>query len=335
MSIDIKTAAIQAKRITFDHLVEKLGEGKTPTRYQEAVFGHQPEHVFHYRPTWDSEHELYDASRTAIVMNDFEDLVDPRQYYYGSYVIQRSKQRESQEKNFSVVEKRGLLEGLDADLKDKITRLIVPFRHVEWGANNNNYFIAAYGFDTPITTAATFQGMDRLGNAQYLTSIGLILSNNDPAILDQAKDEWLNDPMWQGLRKLVEDSFVIKDWFELHVLQNYLMDGVLHPLLFSHLESEVVMNGGAAFAMLTEFFIDWYAESQRWTDSTIKLAVNESEQNKTLIDGWVKTWQAQVVKAAEPLAEYAFGDRSEEIMKQILNELDARSKKIGMAIQET
>jgi phenol/toluene 2-monooxygenase (NADH) P1/A1 len=330
MSIDIKTATIEAKRITFDHIAEKLGEGKKPTRYQEVVFGHQAQDVFHYRPTWEPEYELFDARRTAIVLKDFDDLLDPRQYYYGAYVIQRSKQRESQEKNFSVVEKRGLLADLDAVLIEKIKKVVVPFRHVEWAANNNNYFIAGYGFGTPITTAATFQGMDRLGNAQYLTGIGLIISDNDPAILDQAKDEWLNDPMWQGLRKIVEDSFVTKDWFELHVLQNYLLDGVLHPLLFNHMENDVVRHGGAAFAMLTEFFVDWFAESQRWTDSTIKVAVKESEDNRALIEGWLNKWQPQVVAATEQLAQFIFADRSKDVMQQIMSEFDARSKKIGI-----
>ena len=72
----------------------------------------------------------------------------------------------------------------------------------------NNFHISSYGFQTPIASAATMQGMDRLGNAQYLTRIGLILSENDPAILDEAKELWLHDPMWQGLRKVIEDSFV-------------------------------------------------------------------------------------------------------------------------------
>ena len=228
-----------------------------PSRYQEVMIGVQQEEVFHYRPTWDPEHEIFDADRTAINMQDFDDLVDPRHYYYGTYVIQRSKQQESLEKNFSVVEKRGLLTAIDAGLIERITKIIVPFRHAEWGANTNNLFIAAYGFGTPMPIAADFQGMDRLGNAQYITRIGLILSNNDPEILDTAKAEWLDEPMWQPLRKLLEDSFVLKDWFELHLLQNFLLDGILQPLLFQHFEGEVVNNGGAAFAMVTEFFVEW------------------------------------------------------------------------------
>ncbi len=330
MSIDLKTTQIEQKRITFDNVAAKLGEGKVPSRYQEVMVRMQPEEVFHYRPTWDPEHEIFDADRTAINMQDFDDLTDPRQYYYAPYVIQRSKQQETMEKNFSMVEKRGLLTALDSALIERIRRIVIPFRHAEWGANTNNLFIAAYGFGTPMPVAADFQGMDRLGIAQYLTRIGLILSGNDPEILDRAKSEWLDDPMWQPLRKLIEDSFVLKDWFELHLLQNFLLDGMLHPLLFEHFDADVVDNGGTAFVMLTEFFVEWYKEATRWTDHTIKTAAAESVENKTLLCGWKDRWMPEVRNAAAPLAEYIFPDRGADVMSEIGNRLEGRAARIGL-----
>ena len=59
--------------------------------------------------------------------------------------------------------------------------------------------------------------------------IGLILAENDPGALDTAKTHWLEDECWQPMRALVEEAMVTKDWFELHVLQNFLIDGGLYP----------------------------------------------------------------------------------------------------------
>ena len=331
MSIEIKTASVEPLRQTFDHLKEMLGEGKQPTRYQEGVHGFQPEVNFHYRPTWDPEFEMYDPRRTALVMESFEKLIDPRQYYYGTYTIQRARQQDSQEANFSFVEKRDLFATVPAEALEKIKKLVLPLRHAEWGANTNNCYIAAYGFGAPITSAATFQMTDHLGNAQYITRIGLALANNDTAVLDNAKEDWLNDPMWQPLRQLIEDAMVVKDWFELHVLQNFLLDGAIHVLVFDHFDRAIATQGGTAFAMLTEFTVDWFAEAKRWTDATIKVAGGESDANKALLQKWLGEWTPRVRAAVTPLAEYAFADAAEATLDSVFAELDTRAAKIGIA----
>ncbi len=330
MSIEIKTASIEPLRENFDHIAARIGEGKPASRYQEAVFDIQPKVNFHYRPTWEPEYELYDVRRTAIKMEDFDQLLDPRQYYYGAYVIQRSRQRESQEKNFKFVEKRNLLDAIPDEWQEKIQKLVIPLRHFEWGANTNNYFIASYGYGTPVTSAASLQGMDRLGNAQYISRIGLALDNNYPGVLESAKDCWLNQDSWQPMRKLVEDSFVEKDWFELHVLQNFLLDGLVHPLIFGRFEEEVTEHGGAAFAMLTEFMADWYTESVRWTDAVIKVAVAESEGNKETIEHWISKWSPRARSAVEPLAAEAFGDRAADVLGTVFTKLSARANKVNL-----
>lgn len=332
MSIDLKTESVDPIRRTFDHLEEKLGPDKKPTRYQEAVWGLQPKLNFHYRPTWQPEFEVYDPRRTAIVMKDFDDLVDPRQYYYGTWTIQRGKQQDSQDRNFSFVEDRGLLDGIEDAWKAKIKAFVVPIRHVAWAANTNNSYIGAYGFGAPVTSACSMHMMDQLGIAQYVTRIGLILGEGKPAVLDEAKEAWMSDPKWQPLRALVEESMVTKDWFELFVLQNFLLDDMVHPMVFNRFDKEVIANGGAAFAMLTEFMVDWYAESTRWVDAVLKRAATESDANKQLLDGWFTTWTPRVKSALQPLADFAFNGNSAEVVGDLFDDLTARATKAGLSV---
>ena len=88
-----------------------------------------------------------------------------------------------------------------------------------------------------------FHAEDRLGNAQYLTRIALLIGENEGSVLDEAKRIWLEDESWQALRKVVEDSFIIEDWFELFTLQNVIMDGFLHPLFFDFYEKQISPKG--------------------------------------------------------------------------------------------
>lgn len=335
MSLDIKTATIDPIRLTFDHLKTRLGEGKTPTRYQEAVFDLQSTVNFHYRPTWQPAYELYDPRRTAIQMPDFDQLLDPRQYYYAPYTLQRARQQEAQEANFNLVERRGLCASLDPVWAARIRRLIIPLRHFEWSANTNNCYIAAYGYGAPMTSAAMMQAMDHLGIAQYLTRLALILDGNRPAVLDVAKEAWLQDPVWQPLRRLVEDAMVVKDWFELHVLQNFLIDGAIYSFAYAHFDGAIAPPGGIAYALLIQFMLEWHAESKRWTDAVIKTAAAAAPGNGGLIDGWIRTWEPRVRAAVMPLFAAGLDNDADAALAATFAELDARRARLGLGAQDT
>ena len=333
MTIDLRTTHVEPLRRNFDHIAARIGDDKPASRYQEGVWGLQPAVNFHYRPTWDPAHELYDPTRTAIVMRDFDDLVDPRQYYYGTWTMQRARQQESQEKNFEFVEKRGLLAALDDAWRVKLVELVLPLRHVAWAGNTNNASICAYGFGAPLTSAAAMHMMDELGVAQYLSRAGLLLADNEPRFLDDAKRVWMTAPMWQPLRAAVELSMTTQDWFELFVAQNLVIDGLVHPLVFDRFDRRVAAAGGAGFSLLNEFVVDWYAESSRWVDAMVKLAAAESADNAARIVAWASDWRARIVAALAPLAEYGFGADGAAMLAEVDAALVARAARLGVTLE--
>ena len=81
MQIDLRTVQIKPLRQTYDHIARRFGD-KPASRYQEASYDVQAVTNFHYRPYWDPEHEVFDASRTKIKMKDWYSFRDPRQFYY-------------------------------------------------------------------------------------------------------------------------------------------------------------------------------------------------------------------------------------------------------------
>jgi len=195
------------------------------------------------------------------------------------------------------------------------------------GANMNNSSIAADGFGTSVTQMHMFQAMDRLGIAQYLSRIGLMLDDGDVLLLAEAKQQWLGDPAWQGLRRYVEDTLVVRDWFELTLAQNLVSDGLVYPLLFHKLDEQLSANGAGQVGMLTEFMRLWFAESQRWVDGLLKTVINESAANKDLVQGWVDHWSARCVEALEPLAALTLDTSA---LDTVCTEFSARLKKIGL-----
>lgn len=331
MNIDLHSREIRPLRNTFDHVAKYIGHDKTATRYEEATYGAQPSANFHYRPTWAPEYELFDAKRSKVVLADWYCLKDPRQFYYSTWTNTRARQQEAMEANFQFVENRGLLSMMDSEAVDLALNILLPLRHVAWGANMNNASICAYGYGTAFTAPAMFHAMDNLGIAQYITRLGLVMG--EAADLDTAKEAWLNAPEWQGLRQLVEDSFVIADPFELFVAQNLCFDGLLYPLIYGQFVNKTLAQKGASsVALMTSFMTDWLEETSRWIDSVIKRASTESAENKQLIQQWTQDWSARALLALKPLSEKAFGADSTSVLAQVKAGFEQRAQKVGITV---
>jgi len=330
MQIDLRTVSIQPQRQAFDHLVRRFGD-KPASRYQEGSYDIQATENLHYRPTWDPEQLIYDKSITRIVMADWYALKDPRQFYYNTYTLARARQQETTEANFTFVETRGLADMLPDELKQTALKVLVPLRHVAWGANQNNTFVCGYGYAAIFTQACMFHAMDNLGIAQYLSRIGLLLG--DTEALDEGKKSWLAGEEWQALRRYMEDCLVVRDPFELFVAQNLALDGLLYPLVYDRIvDGQLSLRGGSAIAMLTQFMSDWHEETSKWIDAVVKTAAAESEHNRSVLQEWTAKWGSRAASALLPVAQLALGADAEEVIGEEMAGLKARLKKSGIEI---
>lgn len=332
MSLQIKTNVIVPRRQTFDHVAKRLGEDKPATRYQEATWDVQPTTNFHYRPTWDPSRELYDKNLTAIKMEDWYSFSDPRQMYYGTYTMARHKMMEAEEAHFKIIEKSEMLGLMDADWTQKVKEFLLPLRHFEWGANMNNCDYSDKAYGTAVSQVGLYAAMDRLGIAQIISRVGLLLDDSTGHSLDQAKMDWMESDLWQPVRKMVEDSFVTQDWFELCVAQNFAMDGVVYPLFYDHFEKAGMAHGGAAMTMLNEFMQDWFKDEVRWVDQLIKVTAAESPENTTLLTQWMGQWTDLALAAFTPLAQHILGSGADDVMTSLRADMVKRAKRAGIEI---
>ena len=328
MQIDLRTVSIEPLRQTFDNVAARIGSDKAASRYLEATMDMQAEANFHYRPTWDPEHEIFDASRTAITMKDWYAFKDPRQFYYGTYTNSRARMQEIAEGDFDFVETRGLADSYADEARRIALDFYVPLRHVAWGANMNGAAMCAYGFGTAITQPCLYQGMDQLGIAQYLTRLGLVLG--DQGEVQAAKQAWLDAPQWQELRRYVEDTLVLKDWFELFIAQNVALDALLSGLAYVEVDQALSAKAGPVVSMLTRFQTEWMADSTKWVDSCLRIGAAENPENKAQLQKWLAHWRARAMKALQPLAVQALGSDADAALARVNARIDARLAKAGL-----
>ncbi len=332
MSLNISAKEVKPLRVNYAHIARRIGENKPASRYQEAVYDVQPTTNFHYPPSWETDKQIFDTSRTAIVMQDWYTFTDPRQYYYTSYVAARARQQEVMEKSFELVEKHNMLKNLPAELLQQVREVLVPLRHYEYGANLNNQDICDRGYGVTITSLASFNGFDRIGMAQYLSRLALLVDGNEETSLLAAKAAWMDNPAWQPLRHALEDSFVLDDWFEIMVAQNVVMDGLLYPLVYERLIAQLAAQGGSPLLMLTQFMSEWYEETVRWTNQLMKVTAAESPANAQLLTGWTAQWLARAEQAVLPIAGLAFGAGAAGQVAAVKQDLLARLAKQGIKV---
>ncbi|MBF5006999.1 ferritin family protein [Diaphorobacter caeni] len=330
MNIELQAREIQPQRQTFARVAAHTGD-KPASRYLEAMLGAQPSEHFHYKPTWEQGFELFDKRRTAIVMNDWYALRDPRQFYYASWTMARARQQDAMEANYQFVESRQLAQKMSDALRAQVCTVLLPLRHVAFGGNMNNCQICSRGYGTAFTAPAMFHAMDQLGVAQYITRLGLTLE--EPGALEAGRNDWLQAKPWQPLRQYVEDSLVVLDPVELFIAQNFALDGLLYPLLFTqYVDDHLAVKGGTAVAMLTNFIPEWHTESARWIDAVIKVAAAESEHNRTLLSGWYSRYVERAATALAPIAALALGDDAERALADVKTALETRARKVGLTV---
>lgn len=330
MSLEIKTSSIEPIRQSYAYIERRFGN-KPATRYQEVSFDIQAETNFHYRPLWKPEKTLNDKTHTAIVMQDWYAFKDPRQFYYGTYVQHRARLQDTAEANFNFFEKRQLAVHISEEVREKVISLFIPFRHLEQTANLHMMSGSAYGYGTVLTQACIYAAMDRLGMAQYISRVGLALDGGTGESLIPAKQAWMNDTAWQGLRKLCEQSLTEQDYFKLFLLQNLVIDSFMAELVYTQFDQWLAEHQARDLAMLTEFMHEALTDLRKWSDSVLKTAAAESIENKQLLSQWLAEYLPEVKAAFTPWAEKALASDAIDIAEQKLLE---RSKKIGIDLEQ-
>jgi phenol hydroxylase P1 protein len=201
---------------------------------------------------------------------------------------------------------------------------------VAWASNINKGYVSAYGYGIAISQAACYASMDQLGVAQYVTRLAMAF--NDIDALAAAKQAWLHGPAWQELRHFEEDLMVEKDWFALAVAQDFVIEGLLYPLIYDGFNDKLNGAYGPVFAMLTRFQREWFAETSKWMDSILKVAAAESPENKALLADWIRRYRERAITALTPIARLAFSDQADARVDEAVQQLNARAAKAGITL---
>src|ERR1700749_4730682 len=117
------------------------------------------------------------------------------------------------------------------------------YKHAEFGLGTSTMQAQRYGYTQMVNNAILTNSSYKLRFAQditlYLSEIGLDLSGFDIAA---GKKHWLEDPIWQGVRKSVESVLGSNDSLE----QSFATNVVFEPLIGELFRSGFLMQAASA-----------------------------------------------------------------------------------------
>jgi phenol/toluene 2-monooxygenase (NADH) P1/A1 len=303
LQYELRQQVVEPERQAFSYLIRRFGD-RPASRYEEATVDVQATENFHYRPTWDTAHELYDVDYSVLKLTDPYGFLDPRQLYYAPYVTTRAAHYEAFANTLDYLTKRDLLGRLPDAWRDVLVTCVLPLRHYESGAQLLSSDGARFAYGTSVEQCCTFAAFDRIGNAQLLTLLGMALGDGADTELARAKQAWLDEPALQGLRRTVERLLTVRDWGTTLVALD-LVDRLLYPVLYRHLDEAALLQGAGAWSLVAQHFAKWFDDQRKWIDHLVKTWLADPEHgasNGQALTAIGATWLPEAVEAVGLLA---------------------------------
>ena len=185
-----------------------------------------------------------------------------------------------------------------------VERHVGAWAHVEHGIGMHVYLPAQRDAPTNmINNALSVASAHKLRFGQDLILYNLELVDSVAGFDGQAhKKTWDEDPIWQGVRKNVEQLTAIRDWAEAF----FAATVVFEPLVGELFRSEFVMQAAAPQGDFVTPSLMGAGESDTARDARVArtlfgmLANDEvhGEENRATMQSWLKAWAPVSIEAA-------------------------------------
>ena len=247
---------------------------------------------------------------------DWERFYDPRETTYTSYMGLQKTKEVFVDGLLELIENTGYDKGLSETWLPVLSRAFAPLRYPFHGFQMIASYIGQMGPNGRITVAALFQAADEIRRIQRIAYRIRQIQLTYPGFGEDGKSIWQSDPLWQPLREVVEKLLVTYDWGESFVGLNLVLKPIIDNLFMSHFGSLARHEGDYLLEEIL-FSLNEDCKWQReWSQALIKTVIEDTPQNKDVIQGWVSKWYPLALRAASAFASI-FDQNFENILLEL------------------
>lgn len=257
------------------------------------------------RPEWRAE-------STALSHPDWFEFRDPAQHWQRTYVRMQAEQERAIERVTEDAVADGTFDAMTPEWMEKsLARHYRVWSFFEYGLFRAFSPAHREALSDVLGNALCFQSFDHMRHAQAIVAYLLTIEHAVPGFNDEgAKALWINDPVYQPARQLVEEIIATNDWAEIALMTNLVVAPILSQIALGTLVRQpATLNGDPVTPMII-----MTAERDRRRNLAYALEflrmvtaddVPAKTENTDVISAWMRAWRPRVVTAAEALESVA------------------------------
>jgi hypothetical protein len=249
------------------------------------------------RPAWD-EHS------TVLKATDWWAYRDPQEEWFRPYVTRQAAIGGSIERNIASAKRAGLFSGMTPRWREFLAGHYAAYRFPEYGLFMALCYAQREALSDVVASPMVFQGLEKDRHAQDIALYGMELETAIEGFSDEScKTLWLNSPLWQPTRKLIELLIGCRDWGEI----NFVINLIHEPLVAALFNTELVLRFAPRHGDSITPVIAEGAESDREirrnaAAELVRFLIAQDVGNLAIMNAWLAKWTPQAIEAARAMA---------------------------------
>lgn len=281
---------------------------RRPTQYEEVTVHTQWSPKNYAAQGWFSPSSTgkppWDENSTRLHANDWWGYRDPTQQWFRTYVDGQAKQEEAIELTVEGAKRSRVFAGFTPAWREVLATYYAAYRYFEYGLFLCLCYVQREALSDVAAAPLVFQGLDKDRHAQAIALYGMDLEEAIPGFSDaKAQPVWMEDPLYQPSREYVERLLACRDWGEIAIAINLILEPLVATLLTREFLSRFASHhGDAVTPVILETADADRRRSMAATGELVRFLIADTPANREVVQEWVNTWGPRAVKAAQAFA---------------------------------
>lgn len=267
----------------------------------ELLQWHAPFHIDGRRPS----QTVWTDESTVLQSVDWELYRSPDNLYYRTYVSRQARNDRSVSTAFRYAEESGQLSTVDTQHVELMKRVVGALQYPDWGLCMVHQHVTRFAMSSWIAGATSFMMFDELRHAQFYGRLAITYGEIYEGF-DDPRRGWLEDPILQPVRRVIEELLTVLDWGKALVIGGLLLEPVFTPTFHGLIAGGRGRDGDSLSPFVCASIVEdklRHRESVRSFVDLIARDAKSGDVNRGLVTAWAEAWLPRVVEAALVLAD--------------------------------